>query len=459
MQSSLKKSLYLGLAALSFGAVAGTATNASAKSSYATAGAYQTLKTDATKRNVAATGSNALYSQPGTVRGARVVASKATMAKLASSKSSSDYFRAYGVRTTNRGSVYYRVVTMNGKYRGYVYGGTSSDAFAGGIKSADTTAPAALPARTTGYYLKNISKNTLWTAPKYTQYQASKVNLYGATSTDKFTVDGAVTTTREGWLYYHVTNGSISGWIFAGSGYNASATSQDLGGLSLTIADAAATNDNSVKIVYRDANGASVGSATWINSATGTQAGNTVAADAKNAAGVTLKDFVVNSFPVGYGYQGGAPDVSTATYGNTVYVNAFAASTSKVQLVADNVDNSAASDVAGLSNGAKLASSDLSATLSADGVKALTGAKGTQIGDANLKTISEAFNGDKVLTGTKTYYAANGDAYHYEFTYEPDNFASDNRLANYGDTLTASFKAVLTKGASSVATSDTSWIA
>ncbi|WP_435752223.1 hypothetical protein [Levilactobacillus brevis] len=160
MQSSLKKSLYLGLAALSFAGVAAVSTTASAKS-YATAGAYTTLKTDATKRNVEATGTNALYTKPGTVKGAKVVASKATMAKLASSKKSADYFRAYGVKTTNRGSVYYRVVSMDGKYRGYVYGGKSDTAFAGGIKSADTTTTATTPTKTAGYYLKDASKNTL----------------------------------------------------------------------------------------------------------------------------------------------------------------------------------------------------------------------------------------------------------------------------------------------------------
>mgnify|MGYP004705665443 FL=1 len=461
MQSSLKKSLYLGLAALSFAGVAAVSTTASAKS-YATAGAYTTLKTDATKRNVEATGTNALYTKPGTVKGAKVVASKATMAKLASSKKSADYFRAYGVKTTNRGSVYYRVVSMDGKYRGYVYGGNSDTAFAGGIKSADTTTTATTPTRTTGYYLKDVSKNTLWTAPKNTQYKASKVSLYGVKSTDTFKVDSAATKTREGSLYYHVTdtqNTSVSGWIYAGKGYVAGATTQDLGGLSLTMS-AAATSDNSVKVVYR-ASGSQVGTATWVTSAAGTKAGATVGTTATNAAGVKLADFVTNSLPSGYTTTG-TVDTASATYGNTVYVAVTAAATSKVQLVADNVDNTASTTdnaVAGvLAKGAKLSSSDLSVTLSADGVKALTGTKGETIGDTNLATISSAF-GTAAINGSKTYYAANGDAYHYVFTYEPANFANDNRLATYGDTLTASFKAVLTKGAPSASSSDSSWIA
>ena len=463
MQSSLKKSLYLGLAALSFGAVATVSTTASAKS-YATAGAYSTLTTDATTRNVEATGTNALYTKPGTVKGAKVVASKATMATLASSKKSANYFRAYGVKTTNRGSVYYRVVSMDGKYRAYVYGGKTSGTFAGGIKSAETTTTATTPTKTTGYYLKDVTKNTLWTAPKYTQYKASKVSLYGVSSTDKFTVDSAATKTREGSLYYHVTdanNTKISGWIYAGKGYDASATTQDLGGLSLTMSDASATSDNSVKVVYRDASKTQVSTATWITSASDTKAGATVATTATNAAGTTLADFVTNSLPSGYATSG-TVDTSSAEYGNTVYVDVVSAATSKVQLVADTVDNTAStSDNAvssTLSDGAKLSSSDLSATLSAAGVKALTGTKGDTIGSTNLSTISDAF-GTASITGTKTYYAADGTAYHYEFTYEPTNFTSDNRTATYGDTLTASFKAVLTKGAPSASSSDTTWIA
>ncbi|MGD7019960.1 hypothetical protein [Levilactobacillus sp. LN180102] len=279
MQSSLKKSLYLGLAALSFAGVAAVSTTASAKS-YATAGAYKTLTTDATKRNVEATGSNALYTKPGTVKGAKVVASKATMAKLASSKKSADYFRAYGVKTTNRGSVYYRVVTMDGKYRGYVYGGKSDTAFAGGIKSAETTTKATMPTNTTVYFKTPGKTNVTWTAPKYTQYKASKmVTDTTPFAADKLTVTDAATKTREGSLYYYVkdaTNPSVSGWIYSGA--------------VTTDASVAYNQATDVKVNFVNTDGTTVASST-LQKLTENNAANTAVSDpavAANAKGTQV---------------------------------------------------------------------------------------------------------------------------------------------------------------------------
>ena len=220
MQSRLAKSLYLGLAALSFGAVATVSTTASAKSK-AKVVSTQNLKTDATTRNVEVTGTNAIYSKPGTVKGARIVASKSKVKTLAASKKSADYFRAYAVAKTNKGSVYYKIVSMNGKYRGYIYGGKSTTTFAGGIQSANTMTDAALPANTTAYFAKPGTANVTWNAPKYTQYKASKqVKNTTPFAKDTLKITKAATKTREGSLYYYVedaTNPSVSGWIYSGA--------------------------------------------------------------------------------------------------------------------------------------------------------------------------------------------------------------------------------------------------
>ncbi|WP_204120014.1 S-layer protein [Levilactobacillus wangkuiensis] len=476
MQSSLKKSLYLGLAALSFVSVAAVSTTASAKS-YAKAGAYSVLKADATKRNVEATGTNALYTKPGTVKGAKVVASKATMAKLASSKKSADYFRAYGQKTTNRGSVYYRVVTMDGKYRGYVYGGKTADTFAGGVKSAETTTTATTPTKTTGYYLKDVSKNTIWTAPKYTQYKASKVNLYGATSKDAFKVDSALTKTREGSLYYHVTDtkdSSITGYIYAGKGYDASVadnSKQDLGGLVLTPSDAAATTDNSVKVVYRNVNdnNAQVGSTTWITSRNDTKAGQDVAvkgtanatADDVNAAGTSLANYITDQVPAGYALTG---TVNTAgVYGNTTYVDVTAAATSQVQFTLGTVDTSAAANATKVTPklpviGNVVSGSELN--VSNFDSKVLAGAANTAIttSDADFANTIKALGG-ATYVGT-TQYNDGTNSYHFEYTFDGTKFATTNKDAIYGQVLQGVLNAKLVKNTSTNVTTTTnpSWV-
>lgn len=220
MQSSLAKSLYVGLAALSFGAVTTVSTTANAARK-AKVTSSQSLKTAPETRNVEVTGTNALYSKPGTVKGAKVVASKKTMKKLATSKKSADYFRAYYQKVTNKGSVYYKIVSMNGKYRGYIYGGKKEGTFAGGIATANTTTKANMPANTTVYFAKPGKANVTWDAPKYTQYKASKqIKNTSAYASDPLTVTDAATKTREGSLYYYVKdakNPAISGWIYAGA--------------------------------------------------------------------------------------------------------------------------------------------------------------------------------------------------------------------------------------------------
>ncbi|TOZ01383.1 S-layer protein [Levilactobacillus brevis] len=479
MRSSFAKSIYVGAAVLGLaGLSAVTTTTASAKS-YATAGSYTALTKG---QNVLVNGTNAIYSKPGTVKGAKVVASKKTVAKLAASKKSSDTFYAYGTKTTNRGSVYYKIVTMDKKYRGYIYGGKTAGTFAGGIKTTDTVKDATNPTRTAGYYLKDVSKNTLWTAPKNTDINAKKVSLYGVRTNDTFTVDKAQTKAKEGSLYYHVTddqNKAVSGWIYAGKGYDTTITDntkQDLGGLSLTLSDAAATADNSIKVVYRDATSkAQVASKTWVVNANDTKAGDAQTATQKNAANLTLGAFITNSKPNNYAFPTGTTYDDTfigGVYGNTVYVDVNAQATSKVQFTVSGKPNNTVDDNAvtltttpALNSGDVLAATDVTVTGKESGslttlTNSLTAAKGGTISDPQLGTIADNL-GDVNIIGSKQYYDAQGTAYHYVFTLNNDGslFTNNNTGSVFGSTLKASVKAQLTKTTSNNTTSDSSWIA
>lgn len=218
MKSGLKKSLYFGLAAVSVLAASSLATTTASAKTYAKVTSNKTMTTAPETRNVTTNGTNALYTKAGTLRGARVVASKSTMAALGNSNKSQNYFRAYQVATTNRGSVYYKIVSFDGKYRGWIYGGKSTTAFGGGINAANTMTSADKPATTSGYTLVDATKNTLWVNPSYSQYKAQKADMSGYTAGDTFTVTDAATKTREGWLYYKVVddkNANVTGWVYA----------------------------------------------------------------------------------------------------------------------------------------------------------------------------------------------------------------------------------------------------
>lgn len=477
MQAQLAKSLYLGLAALSLGAVATVTTTATTADAASKAKVVSKSSLGKDSKNVELTGANAIYSKPGTVKGAKTVASKKTVKKLASSTHSKDYFRAYYMAVTNRGTVYYKIVSMNGKYRGYIYGGKIKGTIGAGIKEAQTTKEATMPTRTAGFHIKDVKKNTLWTAPQHTTYKAHKVNMYGTTKEDTFTVSKAETKTKEGSLYYYVTsdnNSAVSGWIFAGEGYK-DASNTDFGGLSVNKTEAEATNNNSVKIVYREA-GKQVGEATWITTLADTKAGNTVntkpeaaAATTKAEAGVTptnaamqtLSQFIVSKAPNNYQLDDNAITLANnATYGNSVYVNVKAGATSKIALRVTSVDNTLASVTSPLSVtdhglGDALDIKDVALSISSEAVQALSGAKGEKISN-KLGVISAGFSAK--YQGTKTYYTSNGSKYHYEFTFDKAKFESYNQNMVFGETLQASFSAKLVVDAANNSTVDNSWV-
>lgn len=215
MQSRLTKSLFLGLAVLSLGAVSATTAQAAKKTKVTST---TNLSYKGSKRNVQSNGKNALYTKPGVVKGAKKVLSKTSMKKFGTSKKSKQYFRAYQMAKTNKGTYYYKVVSMDGKYRGFVYGGTKKGTFAGGIKKAATTKNATMPSTTTMYFAKPGTQNVTWSAPRYTQYGAStKVSDTTAYANDELTVTKAVKKSREGTLYYYVKdakNPEVNGYIY-----------------------------------------------------------------------------------------------------------------------------------------------------------------------------------------------------------------------------------------------------
>ncbi|TPR50373.1 hypothetical protein DY037_00010 [Apilactobacillus micheneri] len=233
MQVNLKKSLYLGLAALTFASVAG-ATTASATT--ANAASHHVVKTTkkhakkATKKRAKkaaktvtfkvtksldqslvykSTGKNAIFTKPGGVKNNKLKVSKSDMSSKANSTSSNDLFMAYQQVRTSRGVHYYKVVSFDKKVRGYVY--------VKGVQKIDNpTTQAAKPSITTGY----VTTNNVYNLPVGYKFAAdsSIKNFNGINfSADKFTVDDAVTV-YGGDTYYKITdqkNPLINGWIKA----------------------------------------------------------------------------------------------------------------------------------------------------------------------------------------------------------------------------------------------------
>lgn len=468
MKNGMKKSLYLGLAAVSLVAAgAASSTTASAKS-YATVTSNKTLTTAATSRNVTLTGTNALYTKAGTVKGAKVVATKTTAKKLASSTSGKANFRAYKVATTNRGSVYYKVVSFDGTYRGWIYGGKSTSAFAGGIKSYDTTTSATAPSSSATYKLSattSSTANTLFYAqPSYAQYKIGRAKVNGSvlTSTDAykdstFTFGAAEKTSREGDTWYQIasvdgstTNGLVGAWVKASN-------------VSQTNAEPTATDSNSVTVSYRTSNGNVVGSASdkfIAASGTSTTAGESVS-DIKNTAGDSLTEFAEDNVPSGYTVTS-TSDLSSAVFGGTAYVTVAKSATSKVSFVDGNYNSLSSSD---FKDGyPALTTAEQAAFSSTDGTSIDTSvfATGGSIaklftGTSTGVTVYDSATATTAETDTKSGYygqtASNGRSYFY--VYDASKTQSANTNLSYGDTIKIVFDKYYATTPSTTTTTDT----
>lgn len=227
MGSNLRRSLFIPVAVLGlFAVTAVTNANQADAKSYARVTSNRKMATDPTTRNVTFTGGNALYTKAGTLRGARLVASKATLSTLANSSSSSDNFRAYRIARTNRGSIYYKVVSFDQQYRGWIYGGRSTADFGGGVRQFATFNQTSLSdAQRNSLYkiaspgIANDGKTVTYQQPAWTQYKVGRQILDSTPYANaSFKIVQVGTRTREGdqWVQIQATDNQYSqanGWI------------------------------------------------------------------------------------------------------------------------------------------------------------------------------------------------------------------------------------------------------
>lgn len=222
MQISMKRTIYLGLAALGFVTVVG-ATNATSVSAMSYAKPKLTKNLDKNV-NVALNGNNALYTREGTFKGAKKVASTTTLKKLNQSKHGQDNWLAYRYTITDRGSVYYKVVSFDKAYRGWVYGGKAANKFAGGLstyttlKATDTISDTnkgnfkfATPGKT------NDGTSLTYKDPMWTKMGSGRVIKDSSKFTDDvltITKQGIRTRENDEWVFVEdEANPTINGWV------------------------------------------------------------------------------------------------------------------------------------------------------------------------------------------------------------------------------------------------------
>lgn len=183
---------------------------------------HQALKTRANTRNVEPTGKAGLYSKPSALQGEKQLLSKKAMKQMDRSEDPGDYFRAYRMAKTNTNSVYYKVVSFDGRYRGWVYGGKKVNRFAKGLHRADTydEVPLSTVEKTAAYYFTDPgTKHVTWRAPYGTTYKPAKAVLSTMPyAKDTLTLKSAVKREKGDDVYYYVGNArhpEMNGWIYS----------------------------------------------------------------------------------------------------------------------------------------------------------------------------------------------------------------------------------------------------
>lgn len=219
MRDSLKRTLTISAAALSFATVASFGTSASASKIKQT-GTTNVEPTTAYIRNYKATGSNAIYTKPGKLHGAKMVASASTAAQQ-------PVLRGYKIAKLSNKSYYMKVVGFDGKYRGYIYVGKKNPInnlkkVGGGLTYLPTTSDATLTKGEKGdlALAKAGSETQIHKVPKGSQY---KTNPLVTDTSDyaghKLAASKAVTNNMDGqkWVYVSDVTAptNVSGWVRA----------------------------------------------------------------------------------------------------------------------------------------------------------------------------------------------------------------------------------------------------
>lgn len=296
---------------LGFAAVSANSNTASAKS-YAKVKSNRAYTTNYTERNYLPTGSTALYTKAGTLKGARKVASASTLNALANkSDKGQSYFRAYRIAKTNRGSYYLKVASFDKTYRGWIYAGKSNPSgktTVGGMKKVSTFNQGNLTTdiSNTTYYFG--ASSTTYKQPDWTQYKIGRNmdSLSGDYTKDALRVTGVGTKTNgrdNNATYYFVEDSAhptVNGWIKAsdlksgsGTGAASSSSSTNIGA-------------NQVLVNYVDAStGNSVTTKLLTNNNSSTQT-------AASYLGTNLSGQAYSNIPTGYSAPGDSTQYGTS---------------------------------------------------------------------------------------------------------------------------------------------------
>lgn len=452
MQSSLKKSLYLGLAALSFVSVAAVSTTASAKSA-AKVTSDKVMTSDATTRNINLTGKNAIYSKPGTTKGAKVIATTTTAKELKDSTTSHKNFRAYRIAKTNRGSYYYKVVSYDKAYRGWVYGGKTANEFAGGTTAYTTFKEGTLTAdlQAGSYKITTPGKTTAgltYKQPAWTQYKIGKTIADTTAYKDaKFSVDKVGTRTREGDTWVHIVNQNTAdtkadGWILLSNLTNTNALNEA----------------SQVKVVVKDLSGNTLKTFNYTTGVTG------VGTDATTALYATTNgstDFVkafsdavsTNLSGTGYAVDGtGAYNQYTKVVNGqtvTLYAKQGDKVATKANIYLKDVNGGASVTTAKISTSATVADATTAAgTIVApkDTTNLFTGVNGESFTAASALAYLKGNDSLKTLYSPTWTETVNGQETTYHYVYTPESASA----GTFGTAFDATYTGVKTAVSGSV---------